>query len=359
MITLNKGEWSELYVLVYLLSTGKLYSADDKLHAIENVYFPILKIIREEINNNEVEFCVDDGKVLVKLNGNKVNELDKKFLEVKAKKIYESILNGDGRTFPVESAESLMPQMSLTRVKASSNDKPDINMEIHDIHTGIDIICGFSVKSFIGGTPTLLNASPSTNFVYKVNGLDKDKMNEINSINSRKKILDRISKILEYGSLEYMYPANDTFKSNLELVDTGMDNIIGAILLDSYSSGITDIMVLINRLSDKNPQKHSNPKVFYAHKMKKLLCSSALSMKPSHEWDGQDEATGGYIIARRDGKVVAYHLYNRNSFEKYLLENTVLERGSTTKHHFGTIYQVDDEMYFNLNLQVRFKKIGE
>ena len=27
----NKGEWSELYVLLKLLSTGELYAADEKL----------------------------------------------------------------------------------------------------------------------------------------------------------------------------------------------------------------------------------------------------------------------------------------------------------------------------------------
>lgn len=44
----NKGEWSELYVLLKLLSTGELYAADEKLQKIKDVYYPILKIIRQE-----------------------------------------------------------------------------------------------------------------------------------------------------------------------------------------------------------------------------------------------------------------------------------------------------------------------
>ena len=43
----NKGEWSELYVLLKLLSTGELYAADESLERIKDVYYPILKIIRE------------------------------------------------------------------------------------------------------------------------------------------------------------------------------------------------------------------------------------------------------------------------------------------------------------------------
>ena len=46
---------------------------------------------------------------------------------------------------------------------------------------------------------------------------------------------------------------------------------------------------------------------------------------PSKEWDGHDEANGGYIIVSSDGDVLAYHIYNRDYFEKYLLDNTKLQ----------------------------------
>ena len=44
MIKGNKGEWSELYVLLYLLGTGRLYAANEKVQRLQDVYFPILKI---------------------------------------------------------------------------------------------------------------------------------------------------------------------------------------------------------------------------------------------------------------------------------------------------------------------------
>ena len=78
-------------------------------------------------------------------------------------------------------------------------------------------------------------------------------------------------------------------------------------------------------------------------------------MMPSKKWDGQDEANGGYIIVKEQGELVTYHLYNRNSFENYLLNNTRLETGSTAKHKFGEIYKdEEDNMFIKLNLQVRF-----
>ena len=49
MIKGNKGEWSEIYVLLRLLADGKIYAADSDLNKLEDIYFPIIKIIREEI----------------------------------------------------------------------------------------------------------------------------------------------------------------------------------------------------------------------------------------------------------------------------------------------------------------------
>ena len=92
--------------------------------------------------------------------------------------------------------------------------------------------------------------------------------------------------------------------------------------------------------------------------IKKVLFAVALGLKPSLDRMGKDEANGGYIIVTSEGNVLAYHIYNRDSFETYLLKNTKLERGSTTKHNYAGIYSQEDndnEYYINLNLQIRFK----
>ena len=53
MLTGNKGEWSEIYVFLKLLADGKLYSADENLEIIENIYYEIksyMDIIVKELN---------------------------------------------------------------------------------------------------------------------------------------------------------------------------------------------------------------------------------------------------------------------------------------------------------------------
>lgn len=49
---LNKGEWSEAYTLIKLLADGKLYAADSDLNKINNIYYPLIKILRTELLNN-------------------------------------------------------------------------------------------------------------------------------------------------------------------------------------------------------------------------------------------------------------------------------------------------------------------
>lgn len=84
--------------------------------------------------------------------------------------------------------------------------------------------------------------------------------------------------------------------------------------------------------------------------------ATALGMVPSRSWSGRDEATGGYIVATSSGDVVAFHIYNRDNFEDYLIENTRFETASTGRHGFGLLYEEDGQTKINLNLQIRFKK---
>ena len=79
-------------------------------------------------------------------------------------------------------------------------------------------------------------------------------------------------------------------------------------------------------------------------------------MMPSKVWTGQYDATGGYLIVKENGDVLCYHIYNKNEFEDYLFNNTKLDTASSNRHDFGSIYKENGELFFKLNLQIRFKK---
>ena len=366
-ITGNKGEWSELYVLLYLLANGKLYAADENLNRLENIFFPVLKIYREykdlnkkveyEISHNTpmvAEESPNAGEVLVYLNDDFVCALPQKEILKAKQELYVDIKNGPGAAFPIERVEHIMEKLCCYKIKAPSSNKSDIEMQIHDVHTGYSPVCGFSIKSDLGNSPTLLNASEATNFVFKVKGLTRQQAEQINGINTKHKIVDKMAAIDSYGAkLEFAGMYNDIFQSNLLMIDSFMQNILSYIMEYSYQTGKMNCLEILLAIEEKNPLKYPRTGM-YMYKFKKFLCAIALGLMPSKKWDGYEEANGGYIIVKSSGDVVAYHIYNRNSFEDYLLANTKFERGSTSRHKYATIYEKGGELFINLNMQIRF-----
>lgn len=351
----NKGDWSELYVLLYLLGTRKLYAADESLERLAAFCFPIKRVIRDDTPSSHIDFVLDGvDTAKIYLNSDLTRTMTSEEFTNEATTLYNDILAGSG-SFNIPHAENFLNSISLQRLAAPSSDITDISMEVHDTNTGIDQVMGFSIKSYLGGAPTLLNASGATNFVYEVTGLTDQQMNTINGIETRTKIMDRIKAIKDCGGeITFSNTANDVFAGNLMMIDSRMQEMISLLLLYSYTENELDCKKIIEQMEDDNPLNFPR-KGIYTHNFKQFLCAKALGMDPSIEWSGEDDANGGYIVAKSNGEVLAYHLYNRDKFKQYLFENTKMERGSTTRHNYASLYKANDKMMINLNLQIRFK----
>ncbi len=281
----------------------------------------------------------------------------------KAKALYllNAIKENKERTFSVPEIECFMQSINCISLKAGSSAKTDITIVVHDQRTNQQPTLGFSIKSQLGRPSTLLNAGKTTNFIYKILGLSltEKEIEEINSIKTRNKIMDRIVEIRSKGG-EYKFVKTErkVFSNNLILIDSLLPDILSQIVFDFYSSEFSHMTDLVNKIASENPLSFDteNEHKFYEYKIKRFLTDVALGMMPSQVWTGKYDATGGYLIVKEDGDVLCYHIYNRNEFEDYLLNNTKLETASSSRHGFGKIYEVNGELYFNLNLQIRFVK---
>lgn len=357
MIKKNKGEWSELYALLKLLGMGRLYAADENTKRLEKVFFPIIKIIRKNKQlNKDVEYVpLKEKRVEIYINNTKIKSFTQELFEKEADLLLQEIREADEPSFALPEIEAFMKEIDCDRVVAPSGDKTDITMQVHDIQTGYQPYIGFSIKSELGSAPTLLNASGATNFLYKIEGISIDKMEKINALNNpRSKIMDRMKEISQNGTIKFKRVNNAKFASNLMMIDSRMEEMLSYILLYYYTNNVSDCYNVIQKIEELNPMNFPE-KGFYEYKFKKFLCAVALGMKPSIKWNGRDEATGGYIIVTAEGEVLAYHIYNRDYFEEYLLKHTKFERASTSRHNYATLFPADDKMYMNLNLQIRFK----
>lgn len=350
----NKGEWSELYAFMKLLSQGRVYAANEKVERIDEVYYPILKIMREEVKGEVVDYVIDKDMVHLEIKSSRILSIPRSEMEENANLLLKEIASHSG-SFEVEEIANFANGIKITKIKAPSTDTTDISMQIEDTHTNFVRNVGFSIKSEVGHAPTLMNAGMTTNFIYKVMGITSEQAKEINAIDTRTKIKDRMAKIEEYGgSVKYCGMNHAGFKRNLIMVDSSMPEIIGNMLLYFYSEDVKDCDKLVEMLGERDPLGYGDA-MMYTYKFKKFLCSCALGMKPAKSWDGLDEANGGYIIVKANGEILAYHIYNRNFFEQYLLDNTILEKASTSRHDYMSLYEENGEMYIKMNLQVRFR----
>ncbi|MBR2518609.1 MAG: HpaII family restriction endonuclease [Selenomonadaceae bacterium] len=339
-MTGNKGEWSELYVLLKILADGGLNAES---HG-ETFRIPVTKIFREERGGTRLVFTLEKFPA-----NNFAND---------AATILHAIKNYHGKTgaFEIDGAEEILQSLGLTTLKSPANKKADLEVEIHDPRTTQNRRVSYSIKSYLGSPPTLFNASQATNFRFKIPDIDNARADELNRRQLTPKALAR-----SVGRLEFDKVVNETFARNLKLIESRFDEILAEMLKLYYGKGISNCIEIVTRLENDDPLKFGNPTI-YGHKLKEFLCAAALALKPKQPWDGTYEANGGYIIINKKNEVIAHPLNDIDEFKAYLLRNTRLDTPKTGRYNFGNVYrnEVDGgggayEYFIDLNLQIRFK----
>lgn len=359
-MTGNKGEWSELYTLFKLASEGRLYAADENMDKIHSIYYDILKIIRNQKDDNFEYIRNGNIKIVSETSGEVINTVNIQEFEENAQKLLLAIKekHSSKGSFEVPEISYFTDKVKCTATKAKSTEKADITLMVHDSWTASQPTLGFSIKSQLGGPSTLFNASGATNFIYKLQG-HKLSENEKTEFHSYKFYRDKFKYLDSIGtSISFVKVENEIFNSNLMLVDTQMPMIIACMLEAFFRGKASRITDLVNLCSNMNicHVNEENKEIFYTYKIKELLTNIALGMLPATTWDGYYDATGGYIIVKEDGDILCYHIYNRNAFREYLFKNTKFDTPSKSKHGFGVIETLDKEQVLKLGLQIRFLK---
>ncbi|MDR6760938.1 type II restriction enzyme [Flavobacterium sp. 2755] len=361
MMTGNKGEWSEPYVLLKLLVDGKLYLGDENYNKIKGLFYPIVQVIRHEKNRN-VNFTYD-GQLIVISDGVLLFNIPLVDFIKNTKLCFDKIKapkKGKG-SFDIPEIENFLSLFSITTLKAKSKLKNDITIQIEDPKSFIAPTLGFSIKSQLGKASTLVNASKATNFTYLIKNRVLS-VNEISSINNERLFSKKINLLNQYGAiLEYDKVDNPIFASNLQTIDYNFDKILSEVILHFCTNDIASentVAKFIEKVTNENSIGYDlniNSSI-YEMIMKKFLTDYALGMRAAEVWKRNYQATGGYLIVKDDGELLCYHFYFAKNFEDYLFNNTKLETGDVKKHDFGNVYTENNQQKIKFNLQIRFKK---
>lgn len=351
----NAGEWGELYALFKLLAEGEFHSADRYMNIIEEEKFPVIAAFRQSQTREEpICFAIDETnqKINVSLEGEEISFHRDTFKENALTILNETIKKNK----EIPSLSDFWRDTFYPRFKEESESKSDLRVKIYDPRVKAEKELGFSVKSKVGGDPTLFNSSGNrTNIKYRLIGyqaLSCEEKKRASNICNKSLVRFLLEKECSL-SFEGFY--DEQFKNNLLMIDSCFDKILGHAVLHSYQMKGGKIKEVIDYLNDANPCKFPNSEhQFYEYKMKQFLLAAALGMTSASTWQGAIDATGGFIVVRRDGELICYHIYNWNELQDYLLENTYFDQPSTGKHKYGKIDPGNpDELL--LNFQIKFK----
>lgn len=350
--TKNKGEWTELLVFIKLLLDKELSLSDEKLNTTPNS----LKINKVTTHNLAIEFLLSDLSTITIKNKEDQTERNVNISEIINSDIISLLISkikDSSQTFEIPEFNIIQDTLGFNVIKGgNSNQKSDILLDIENAQIQKENE-GFGIKSYLGSKPTLLNASGNTNFIFKINGLNKTYIDEINAIDTATKLKDRLNKIEELGGrFEYIGAERDTMNFNLQMVDSEMPKLIGQILLCFYKERTSSLVDICNKLLGGT--KDNDKRTLLITKVKKLLVDILLGFFAGTKWNGSYEANGT-IIMKSNGDCLGFHIIELDHLKNYLFENIKLDTPSTTRHRFGKLYlEKDGELYFKLNLQLRF-----
>lgn len=351
----NKGEWSELYVFLKILSEGKLYAArlnpkENKLENNGNIFYSVRKVIKgsisyiEEVENDYI--CVEDPD-------NEVHEkVSKKEFQDNSLIVLRAITEGKG-TFEIPEISAFLKKINLTSIKTRSSSKGDIIIQVHDIFTNTNPQISFSIKSYLGSHPTLLNASEATKFIFETEIVENTANKiDLSTLSRKMEIQGNVSDKFEElrkvgGKLTFKKCNNEIFERNLKMIDTKMPQILADLYYYSYFvSGKKMSKVVEYYCAEKSEDLD-----LIEYKIKELLCAIALGMVPKTKWTGLDEANGGYIVVESNGEIACFHIYDRNRLKEYLYNTSKFDSPSLSRYNAA---KINDKRELSLVCQIRF-----
>ncbi|MDO4543756.1 MAG: HpaII family restriction endonuclease [Clostridia bacterium] len=378
----NKGEWSEIYIFFKLMTDRKVYVADKDMNKLKDVFLNIISIIREESAGKEYRYYTGDN-IVITLNGTPVKTLDASRFSEKANRVWEMITGNKGNTtFSNDEIRAFLESIFIHNISAPAQKKndffggtKDIVLDTVDYRSGVSQIMGFSCKSDIDAASTLFNASgDNTNFEYELSGdMNDEKMDFFNSMYNkvvRKGTLHHdvaIGKRMDYLksqniTVNFVNTARDTARHNLIRCGGLETPTIVAEMLKYYfydkSGSDTSVDEAIKHLAEYNPIEYDFDNLYDTYHMKvaNLLYFMFTGLRFSKPWNGKSDVSGGYIVVKRCGDIVAFHSCIADEFKDFLIDKLKFEAPSCSRHDYMSIYKKDDGKYYlKFALQFRFK----
>lgn len=362
--------FAELYTLLELLGDGRLFVAENVPKKSFFAYLEMLKGIRKALETGVLEYTFDEKCDMVDVRTASSNVLLTRFplseLHECARRL---ITDNQGiSTSPNDSyafAQTLYTdnpgEHSAQELADRFDGENDICIQVRNAQNTLLCVMGISIKSEFSSSPTLLDASPSSQYVFEVVGCNDGMMTTFNDILAT----DRFSRsacrdFLRDNRLkiEFVGMRNAVYENNMYLVRESMSRVMAWCAHNMFLNATENLGVMetIQRMILENPLGVNNPAVYYVRAMKDFLMANFTGMTATRAWDGIEQVNGGYIIVLKDGNVMCCHSTDRESFRDYLYRNCCFEYAGAVKSKQCHIDKYNGRYYLPMNLSIRLLK---
>lgn len=370
--TVNKGEGSEFYAFLYILGETKLPLVDKDLKETgRDVNF--LKVLREDAiyeftSGNRVAVYVDGA----------THYFDCSQAQEEAKKVFSLLVNPGSIPTNAPALSSALKLVCAKKLRAKSANKQDLSASVQFPNVPFSQFIGFSVKSYVGKDPTILNASgDNTRFVYRIlkNG-QTPSGDELARLKSFYPTTVGNSKIGTYAdfyrnalrdgfSFNFKENSGGNLSYNLKFIDSKGPELLARILMEQFAAPRT--RTPLADLVDEAARKNDIPEIqalgdnfedrrnSLRHKIQNILLAFTTGATPAVKWTGAQTASGGLLVVEKSGKVYCLELLSGNVVGNYLIENAYFEQPSVDRHSKNVLTISPSEVTIDLQLQIRIQ----
>ena len=351
----NIGEWGEVFVLLHLLAYNKLYNADSHGQKIMEEYGNVEAIYRTENSGLNIELIVGGDAIVVKHNEQTIMKIAKDKFAQTAHSLFLAMQN-QGATAR-HSEQEFLQGLGCESLKASSRMKADLRARIYDSYLSSRIKRSYSIKTIVGGDPSLANASDHSYIDYELPGFNASKAEIVNSIEGRSWVVKRTEKVLELCSNPVPIIRSEIFERNLLKCHWRAPDVIGAALMHGQTHRGKPVIESIADLKEKNPLDFREDELDdYEDAVRRYLWAIVFDLDPGQPWRGESEVDG-YLLVTEQEEVLAYQVSKRRAFEDYLLMHSKWDTPSTKRFRdVGRVWQREDDgmWMYSLNSVVRY-----
>lgn len=370
--TVSKGEGSEFYAFLYILGETKLPLVDKDLKETgRDVNF--LKVLREDAiyeftSGNRVAVYVDGA----------THYFDCSQAQEEAKKVFSLLVNPGSIPTNAPALSSALKLVCAKKLRAKSANKQDLSASVQFPNVPFSQFIGFSVKSYVGKDPTILNASgDNTRFVYRIlkNG-QTPSGDELARLKSFYPTTVGNSKIGTYAdfyrnalrdgfSFNFKENSGGNLSYNLKFIDSKGPELLARILMEQFAAPRT--RTPLADLVDEAARKNDIPEIqalgdnfedrrnSLRHKIQNILLAFTTGATPAVKWTGAQTASGGLLVVEKSGKVYCLELLSGNVVGNYLIENAYFEQPSGDRHSKNVLTISPSEVTIDLQLQIRIQ----